>query len=50
MTSFLGSYKTEIGDSLKQVESQKAQEGSVKKNGKKTWDISLFRIGYKKKL
>ena len=35
MASFLEVYKTEIGDSLKQVESQKAQKARVQKNSKK---------------
>ena len=42
MTSFLGSYKTEIGDSLKQVESQKAQKGSVKKTARKHGTLVSF--------
>ena len=36
MTSFLGSYKTEIDNSLKQVKSQKAQRARVQKNSMKT--------------
>ena len=35
MASFLEVYKTEIGDSLKQVESQKTQKARVQKNSKK---------------
>ena len=33
--SFLGSYKTEIGSSLKQVENQGLREQGSKKNDKK---------------
>ena len=36
MASLLGSYKTEIGNSLKQVENQKGQKAMVQKNSKKT--------------
>ena len=40
MTSFLGSYKTEISDSLKQVERlgliEQGEQARVKKNSKKT--------------
>ena len=36
MASLLEVYKTEIGDSLKQVENQKAQKARVQKNSKKT--------------
>ena len=36
MEAFLGSHKTKIGDSLKQVESQKAQKERVQKMAKKT--------------
>ena len=49
MESFLGSYKTKIGDSLKQVESQKAQKERVQKMAKKN-EPSHFWLGYKKKL
>ena len=48
MTSFSGSYKTQIDNSLKQVKSQKAQRARVQKNSMKTQHqgLSLFRIGY----
>ena len=53
MMSFLGSYKTEIGNSLKQIETQGLEGKGPKKNQKK-WQENLepspFRIAYKKKL
>ena len=36
MTSFLGLYKTEIGDSLKQVVNRRAHKERVEKDGKKS--------------
>ena len=53
MMSFLGSYKTEIGNSLKQIESQGLEGKGQKKNKKKrqeNLEPSPFRIAYKKKL
>ena len=41
MTSFLGSYKTEIDNSLKQVKSQKVQRARVQKNSMKTKNQGL---------
>ena len=36
MASFLGSFKTKIDDSLRQVEIQKAQKARLQKNNEKT--------------
>ena len=42
MASFLRSYKTKIGDSLKQVKSQKVQKERVQKTGRETYDLVSF--------
>ena len=50
MTSFSGSYETDIGDSLKQVKSQGLEQARVQKKLQENLGSSLFRIVYKKKL
>ena len=50
MMSFLVSYKTEISDSLKQVESQQGLEDKGLKKQQENLGPSLFRIAYNKKL
>ena len=49
--SFLGSYKTEIGSSLKQIESQGLEGKGQKKKKKRQENLgpSPFRMAYKKK-
>ena len=49
MAPFLGSHKTEIGDSFKQVINQKAWNMGVQKNQQEKLGSSLFQLALKKK-